>query len=267
MSAASAVMLSACAALSTVSPSVEAQAGVNLVPLAGKQRMLSQRALKAYAQMAVGVYPDKARAILAESLGELKTNHERLAGALGAGAPPQLAEQAALIGKLGTALAQVPSPLTAASAAAAGEELLANAEALTKAVAGNAASVQMVNLAARQRMLSQRAAAYYFVAQISRSADIKTRAQDAIKQLKAANSAFESAKSEFPGIADNIELARMQLIFFEAALADMDKPNPGQMQTVATTSERILGEMDALTAEVAAYISKKSTATAAATKR
>jgi Type IV pili methyl-accepting chemotaxis transducer N-term len=259
LSTTSLVTLTACAALGGAMSTAEAQAGANLVPIAGKQRMLSQRALKAYAQGAMGVNTDRAKAILGESLAELKSGHASLAATLGASAPPQLAEQAALINKLSAALAVTPSPQTALAAATVADELLANAEAVTKAVgSGGGAAIQMVNLAARQRMLSQRAAAYYFLAQINRGPELKARATEATSQLKAANAAFESAKAEFPGISENIELARMQLIFFEAALADVDKPSAGQAQTVATTSERILGEMDELTRQVAAYVNKKS---------
>src|ERR1700704_5696529 len=75
-------------------------ASLNGVATAGKQRMLSQRALKAYAQLSLKVMPEKATAILAASLDELKTSNAALRGIARDSTLVALQAQAALIDKL-----------------------------------------------------------------------------------------------------------------------------------------------------------------------
>src|SRR4051812_36292819 len=68
----SVALLSACAALE-LPASAQTTASLDAVATAGKQRMLSMRTLKAYAEIAVGVAPDQARQLLAASLSELRS--------------------------------------------------------------------------------------------------------------------------------------------------------------------------------------------------
>jgi hypothetical protein len=246
------LLLAACLSLP---PNVEAQSAqaLNIVATSGKQRMLSQRVFKAYAQWSLGVLPDKATAILAASLAELKKGNAALRDVGKDNVVAGAQAQAALIDKLATATSVPPSPATLLQAASVSEELLINAEALTQLLvkSGAEAPAAMVNLAARQRMLSQRAAGQFLGYQTSaKTPEMRSRALKSAAEFKAALSAFDDAKAEFPQIADRLDTSRMQMIFFENALANIDNPAKEQFTTVATTSERILSEMDLMTADV-----------------
>jgi hypothetical protein len=233
--------------------SAQSAASLNAVSTSGKQRMLSQRVFKAYAQQALAVLPERAGPVLSASLEELRSANIALQTQAKSGMEAELKSQALLIGKLAALVAAPPDAKTLKQAAALSEELLANAESVTQGFikAGGEAPGAMVNLAARQRMLSQRAAAAYFAYQTEiKSPELKVRALAAAGQFKAALSVFEDAKAEFPLIADRLELARMQMIFFDNALSNIDTPRKEQFITIATTSERVLVEMDLITGEI-----------------
>jgi hypothetical protein len=241
--------------------SAQSAASLNLVALAGRQRMLSQRVLKAYAQLALGVLPEKAGTILSSSVDELRNGLGVLQPAARGALEAQARTQGALIAKLAQSLALPPTTGTLQAAAAASEELLNSAETLTQGFvkAGVEAPAALLNLAARQRMLSQRAAAGYLMYQTeARAPEFKQRSEAAAAQFKAALAMFDDAKSEFPQIAPQIDLARMQMVFFENALHNIDSARKEQFTTVATTSERVLSEMDLMTAEIARQLSQRN---------
>jgi hypothetical protein len=236
----------------------EAVSVLNVVSVSGKQRMLSQRVLKAYAQVALHVVPDKSSLLLASSLAELKDNNMALQGQAKTGVNlAALQTQTSLINKLANITVTSPTPNSLQQALQTSEELLSNAELVTQgfAKAGAEVPAAMVNLAAKQRMLSQRAAGAFLMYQTSaKSPEIKARALKAVADFKTAMSAFEDAKTEFPEVADRIEMARMQMVFFEHALSSIDAPTKGQFVTIATTSERILTEMEQMTVEIVKHL-------------
>jgi hypothetical protein len=241
-------------------------ATLNTVAAAGKQRMLSQRALKAYAQLALNVNRDKASAILASSLEELKTSNVALRATAKDSSLAGLQSQAALIDRLAAVTATPANASAVEQAAQISEDLLNNAETVTQGFikAGTEAPSAMINLAARQRMLSQRAASAYLVYQTTKSPELKSRAVKAVADFKAAIGAFEDAKAEFPQISDKIEMARIQMIFFDNALSNIDAATKEQFATIATTSERILGEMDSMTSEMVKQLAARNTSPAVA---
>jgi Type IV pili methyl-accepting chemotaxis transducer N-term len=236
-------------------------ATMNVVATSGKQRMLSQRAVKAYAQLALAIAPEKSSAILTATIGELKSNNSTLLTVAKEANLTALQAQSGLIERLSMVLTQPTSPSTILQAAKISEELLNNAEAVTQGFIKSGAEAQaaLVNLAARQRMLSQRAAGSYLLYQTAaKSPELKARAAKATEDFKAAISAFDDAKEEFPQIADRIDMARIQMIFFENALSNIDNPTKEQFVTIATTSERILGEMDSMTSEIVKHLAARN---------
>jgi predicted O-linked N-acetylglucosamine transferase (SPINDLY family) len=236
-----------------IPPSVMAATPLNYVAIAGKQRMLSQRVLKAYAQVALGLTPERSPAILSSSLAELRTNYVLLRGQSNGIDLARLQAQEKIINRLAALTALPTTAETVKQTFEITEELLANAEQVTQAVIKSAAEAQsaLVNLAAKQRMLSQRAAAAYLVYQIvPRTPELKALALKAAADFNATIKAFEDAKTEFPQITEQIDASKLQMIFFQNALSNMDSPSPRQFTTVATSSERVLSEMDAMTAEI-----------------
>jgi hypothetical protein len=75
--------------------SAQTAGGLNVVATAGKQRMLSQRTLKAYAQLFLGVMPDKALVILNASLEELRSANVALLTQSKGGMETELRSQSA----------------------------------------------------------------------------------------------------------------------------------------------------------------------------
>ncbi|MCA3242809.1 MAG: type IV pili methyl-accepting chemotaxis transducer N-terminal domain-containing protein [Rubrivivax sp.] len=249
---------------------VSAQSVVSLsaVATAGKQRMLSQRVLKAYSQLVLGVMPEKASIILSSSVDELRSANALLQSQAKAPLDTDLRAQAALVDKLAAVVSAPPTAKGLQQAVVLSEELLLNAETVTQGFikAGGDAPSAMVNLAAKQRMLSQRAAAAYLVYQTeARSPEMKARATSSARQFMAALSVFEDAKAEFPAIADRIDLARMQMIFFDNALSNIDNPRKEQFTTVAATSERVLSEMDLMTRDFIKQLATRNATASPAT--
>jgi hypothetical protein len=229
--------------------------------------MLSQRVLKAYAELSLNVLPEKATTILAASLDELKSNNAAMRGVAREAQLSSLQAQSALIDKLAGLTAMPPSAASVQQAAALSEELLNNAEAVTQGFikSGSEAPAALLNLSARQRMLSQRAASAYFVYQTgAKQPEIKARALKAVDDFKTAIAAFDDAKAEFPQMADRIEMARIQMIFFDHALSNIESPTKEQFTTIATTSERILSEMDSMTTDMVKYLASHNAGTSAA---
>lgn len=104
----------------------------------------------------------------------------------------------------------------------------------------------LINLAGRQRMLSQRLAKNYFL--VAAKADTKLvhaqLAADAA-DFRQAMQTLMAAPVSTPAIRGELELAAPQWVFFEAALR---RPADEQgLSAVATTSERLLSVMDRLT--------------------
>lgn len=215
-----------------------------------KQAMLSERALKFYAQEVLQVQQEQAASALRQSVQELRSNNTALRGAAQADAAPLLVKQGLLIEQLAGIVARPADEEALKKVFSTTEDLWQNAETTTKTFHGSAPAI-LLSLASSQRMLSQRMAALYFVQQTNlKSTDVKRRFAEADAAFKNTTAAFEDHKDDFPGVSANLEIARLQMIFFDNAAQHIAAPTRQQTMTVATASERILSQMEDMTRNV-----------------
>ncbi|MCX9156962.1 type IV pili methyl-accepting chemotaxis transducer N-terminal domain-containing protein [Niveibacterium sp. 24ML] len=228
--------------------------GLEAINQAGRQRMLSQRMAKCYAQCMLGVRNDQAQSLLTASANRFE---DQLANLRRFTAAKERAEIAPTYDKLATlwgsyraAVTAPPSASGLATIARLNEQVLATAHEGTVQLEKSQASSlgKLVNLAGRQRMLSQRMAKFYFFERNGLSSAETTAG------LKKARADFVTAFAELKAAPENtaeirtwLSLADMQWAFFDEAIKQPGASRE-QDQHVAVTSENILDAMDKLTA-------------------
>ena len=233
----------------------QAQMGLSgAINYAGWFRALSQRMAKAYCQQYLQVLPAAAVDVMGVARKMVQTGSGELARGMQSGQWPaevgrQLAEvqkQFALLNQMTSAPATTTALVAAASEQA--DRTLLIAQAVTEAIEklAQAPSARLVNLAGRQRMLSQRLAKNYFLsaAKVDSKVVQAQLASDAA-DFRQALQTLKAAPVSTSSIRNELELADSQWLFFESALR---RPaDDAGLNAVATTSERLLGVMDKLT--------------------
>ena len=145
-------------------------------------------------------------------------------------------------------LVQPPTRESVLAVVTQADKMLLAADAATLAMEKHAKTdaVQLVGTAGRQRMLSQRMAKNYTLAAAgwdSKALQAQL-ASDAV-QFQQGLATLAAAPLSTPGIRDELGLGESQWVFFAAAL--QRKADARSLETVATTSERMLEVMDRLT--------------------
>jgi hypothetical protein len=205
-------------------------------------RALSQRCTKAYAQAYLGVLPDAARQVLATAQQLIQVGFDDLGKAsFGKDVADQVGLIRAEVGKFNTLLAVAPKHDNLMVVSAQSDKVLMQANKALEMMQGLAKSDsgQLVSLAGRQRMLSQRMAKNYFLmAANAAPATVQEQIRSDRNDFKAALETLDKSTITNSAIKAELELEAAQWLFFEQAIA---KPSDAvALKNVATTSERLL---------------------------
>lgn len=223
------------------------------VNIAGKQRMLSQRLVKSYVQQALGVENGEAERQMRESLQQLQSGHTLLsAQAADRTTRDLLKQQGALIRQLNSMVAGQPSLALLNDINTRAELLLTNAEKVTQAVAASlgTSDAEVVNIVARQRMLSQRVTKFYLLQQTSLQSPMLSRlAQQAFVEFKKVVADIERSALRIEGVDARRAMERTAALMqkMDPILKQMGHTDPAQIGAALTYSEALLSEMEGLT--------------------
>jgi multidrug efflux pump subunit AcrA (membrane-fusion protein) len=215
---------------------------------AGRMRALSQRMSKAYAQGALSVMPERAQDWMLATQKHMTSGLDALTPFVNSDTKLLHQTLEKEIHNLISQTNAAPNKAQLSAVVRSADQMLDTADRLTKAfeVQAGQASAKIVNLAGRQRMLSQRMArAYFLVAAQQEVASAQSQLEQSRQDFKQALDQLKSAPISSSAIRNELELAKGQWLFYEAALSK--NPSLDAMQTVATTSERIYEVMDNLT--------------------
>jgi nitrate/nitrite-specific signal transduction histidine kinase len=212
---------------------------------AGRERMLSQRMAKAYFQMGLNVDVERSRAVMDGSIAlfdrqlvelknyaptpEIKETYQKLERSW-------LAYKDVLIGS-------AASQTNGKKVLELSDEVLALAQQGTVQLEQHArsSSARLVNVAGRQRMLSQRLAKFYQAAAWNvGGTQASSEAERTRKEFEEGLQELNGASVNTPAINAELQLLSQQWYFFDSALKQRTSTDRNLQLNVATTSERIL---------------------------
>jgi nitrate/nitrite-specific signal transduction histidine kinase len=220
---------------------------------AGRQRMLSQRMCKAYIALASGVEPGLAQQVMERSMAQFDRQLVELK--VFAGTPDLRGTYAALEASWSefkmTLIGSTPDRAGVPAVMAAGGKLLALAhkgtqqyEALQSKPIG-----KLVNVAGRQRMLSQRMAAFYLASVVPvEPAAARAEIAKARTEFLAGLDFIRNAPEATQKIRDELQLAEAQWVLYDNALQKTAPAGTTRPQSdVFVASENVLQVMDRIT--------------------
>lgn len=219
------------------------------IDTAGRQRMLSQRIVKAYCQIGLRVVPDLAQRELADALSGFATQ----LAALRKIAPDAATRRA--LHRTSDAWAPFRRVATgpvsrngARELARLGEAVLSAAHGVVVALetAAGTPQARLTNIAGRQRMLSQRLAKLYMLrAWKVDIADLGGQFDSAANEFVGALDMLRTAPETTPAIGKELDAVAVQWEWFAAAIRQPDAESYALI--VADASNAILTSMDLVT--------------------
>jgi hypothetical protein len=221
---------------------------------AGRQRMLSQRISKAYLALVHKIEVGSAQQIMDRSIALF----DRQLVELKAYAPSPAVRET--YGKLeaswadfkGVLVGSAPSKEQAAKVVQADAAILALAHQGTQQYEQHSGKAlgRLVNIAGRQRMLSQRMAKFYLANALKGDPQAVAEIGKARQEFMAALEILRNAPEATSRIRDEIALADGQWVFFDQGLQRIEPgrtPLARQMTDVFVASENLLSAMDRVT--------------------
>ena len=193
------------------------------INLAGQQRMLSQRIVKSWVQIGLNVQPMLSKRQLDESVRRFEANLKALdAAAVGSDARTALAGLRAAWSPLRTSALGVIRQSDAALLDARAEDVLMAAERLTRLLQDQAVTPvsRWVNLAGRQRMLSQRLVKTYMLRQWGvDSARLRDDIDSVQNEFSGALTSMQQHAGNSAAVREEVEKLALQWEWLRTALA------------------------------------------------
>jgi nitrate/nitrite-specific signal transduction histidine kinase len=218
---------------------------------AGRQRMLTQRMGKAWAMQALKVEPEMAAKLQQQSQALFISQLDELQRTT---PTPELKAAAAALAQAWESyrrdLALTPGKENAARVYGSGDQTLQRAHELTVLYEKHLGTPlgRLVNIAGRERMLSQRMARAFYFGKLGIGANTAQDLETARKEFITGLKDLADAPQNTPDIRQELTLAEQQWMFFRSAV-DSKLPDATSSANVAITSERILEQMNVLTAK------------------
>ena len=214
----------------------------------GQLRMLSQRIVLCYAQMLNGVETGRAAPIVADCVERVETNLGILRRAVATATYAELVDRVAASWRDVRAICgEAPDAARLTLLDARAERMLEDAETLTEFLeaSGLVASLHVINVAGRQRMLGQRIAKLCFMLALDPSPAILDRLRALKPTFQSALAYLEGVPLSSPSIRADLDAALGEWRSLQEALAVID--DTAALGRISDASERLLDASERLT--------------------
>lgn len=222
---------------------------------AGRLRLQSQRLAKLYLQIGLGLNAETARRLLSKGHAQFDADLSDLSRyARNAKTQRPLLRTGELWAELKAALANPYGAENMKRVNYLSDDLMIAAGKLAMQIEDEAETPvgRLLGLSLRQSMLAQRLAKLYLLAQAGdRSSGRLVDVEQARKEFATTLAELTSARENSPASRDALELAKTQWLFFENEIRELSRGESSNPQHVATSSERIVEVLDAVSAHYA----------------